>query len=150
MTMLNSLRLRSSRAGHQPRRLMPVPLLLGPKLRLADCSKPGSFDGGAHSSLLSAVVLHKENRTADPKFRAPGGVVLSTMLRHFAASRRNQQRPRSTSEMNAPGRCDVQAITHVIASTSYASPERQLSKNALRRSMHSGQVSAACRPSEMP
>src|SRR5690349_22511912 len=91
-------------------------------LRLADCFKPGSFDGGAPSDILSAGVPHEENRTAHPKFRAPGGVVLPAVPRHIAASRRNQQRPRSTPEMNAPGRCEVHAITHVIASRSYALP----------------------------
>ena len=35
--------------------------------------------------------------------------------------------------MNAPGRCDVHPITQVIASRSYSSPERQLSKKVLRR-----------------
>ena|SRR5215210_2489691 len=150
LTLPNSLRLRSSSAGHQARRLMPVTLLLGPKLRLADSFEPGSFDGDTHSDLVSAVELHKENRTANLKFRAPRGVVLSAMQRHFAASRRNQQRTRLTPEMNAPGRRDVHAITHVIASRSYASPVRQLSKKVLRCSTRPGQVSAACRPRATP
>src|SRR6185369_5936966 len=107
---------------------------LSSSLRLADRFKPRSFDGCVSSDLLSAGVPHEENRTAHPKFRAPGEVVLPAVPRHFAASRRNQQRPRSTPEMNAPGRCEVHAITHVIASRSYALPERQLSKNAFRRS----------------
>jgi len=40
--------------------------------------------------------------------------------------------------MKAPGKCDVHAITQVIASRSYSSPERQSSKNALGRPTRSG------------
>src|SRR5215207_8269602 len=51
---------------------------------------------------------------------------------------------------NTPGKCGVHAITQVIASRSYSSPERQFSKKALSRLTRSGQVLAARSPSDTP
>jgi hypothetical protein len=60
------------------------------------------------------------------------------------------RRGASKEAVNAPGKCEVQAITQVIGSRSYSSPERHASKKVLILSTRADHASTACNPRDTP
>ena len=66
--------------------------------------------------------------------------------------RRNDlQRPRFLArQSNSPGSHDEQAMTCVMASRSYSSPDRYVSRKALSRATRSGITPTDCSPTDTP